>query len=82
MELKHCVMDLEDIVREMRERLKKNVEYVKERGFKLTKVEENRFEVGHLQLMNVVDDLERVIAAWKDGAPARRVTEEAITKGV
>lgn len=81
MELKHCVMDLEDIVRGMHERIQRNVDDVREMGRDLTPVEDARFEVGTLLLKDVVDDLEQVIAAWKDNAPARRVTQVAIGKG-
>jgi len=78
MELKHCVMDIEDIVRGMRERIQHNVDDVRKMDRDLTPVEDARFEVGTLLLKDVVDDLEQVIAAWKDNAPARRVTEIAI----
>jgi hypothetical protein len=81
MEVKHCVMDMEDIVVGMRGRLKDNIEYVKAKGDALTKQEETRFEVGHLLLLDIMKDLEGVIASWREGYPARRVTEKAIAEG-
>jgi hypothetical protein len=80
-EVKHCVMDLEDMIKSMQDRLQRNVDDVKKMGRELTEVEDARFEVGSLLLMDIVDDLQGVVAAWKDNAPARRVTEEAIEKG-
>lgn len=78
MDVKHCVMDLEDYIKSMRNRLKENTEEVKKLGEKLSRVEEARYVVGRGLLLDTMNDLEDIIAAWKDNAPARRSTEIAI----
>lgn len=78
MEVKHCVMDLKDYVEGLRARLRRNCEAFKELGEDASKVDEARFETGQWMVLDFIDELERVTAAWEEGFPARRVTEKAI----
>jgi hypothetical protein len=73
-------MDVEDYIKGMRARLKKNVEEV-EKAEKLSRTEEARHVVARGLLLDTMNDLEDIIAAWKDNAPARRATEIAIREG-
>lgn len=78
MEVKHCVMDVREMLRLLTERRRKNVDEV--RGKELTPVQEARFEVGTLLLMDLERDLRKMANAWEDGYPAYRVTEEDLEK--
>ena len=79
MEVKHCVMDLEDFVAGMGRRVDSNIDAFVSKG-PPTEVEEERFKVGYGLLKDLMKDLREVVDAWKEGYPARRVTEEAMEK--
>jgi hypothetical protein len=72
----HCAMDLRQLIRQQRDRIRANADAVK--GRELTPVEEARFEVGTLLLMDLVQQLEEMVGCWDKDHPAYRVTEQAL----
>ena len=78
MKVEHCTMDLRQLIRQQRDRLQDNVDSVK--GCELTPVQEARFEVGTLLLMDLIQKLEELAGCWDSGDPAYRVTEQALEK--
>ncbi|MBM4372155.1 MAG: hypothetical protein FJ098_10905 [Deltaproteobacteria bacterium] len=78
MDRSHCLLDLQQQIRALRDRHKRNVEAVRKLGADLTPVENARFEVGTLLCLDLLHDLEEMTSCWHRDFPAYRATEEKI----
>lgn len=78
MQVKHCVMDLRELIRLLEERQQRNVEAIRSMDRDPTPVEEARFEVGFGLLADLVGDLRSMANGWEDDQPNYRVTERAL----
>lgn len=81
MKVRHCVMDLRELIRLLEERQQRNIAAIREMDRDPTPVEEARFEVGFGLLADLVGDLRSMANGWEDGHPNYRVTEQALKEG-
>jgi len=78
MEVKHCTMDLRELIRMIEERKQRNIDAVREMDRELTPVENARFEVGVGLMMDLLVDLRQMADGWDQGLPNYRITEKAL----
>jgi hypothetical protein len=82
MEVKHCTMDLREMIRLLEERQQRNIDAVREMGRELTPVENARFEVGFGLLSDLLIDLRQMADGWDNGLPNYRITEKELDEAV
>jgi len=74
MDRSHCLLDLEQQIRAMRERYQRNVETDRELGLASTPRAEARLEV----CLDLIRHLEGMASRWREDSPFYRATEEKI----
>ena len=65
-------MDLKDYIECLRARLKRNAEAMEEAE---TKAAYDRCSVNQWVTIDFMNELERIIASWEEGFPARKATQ-------
>lgn len=78
LKVSHCVADLDAFTQGVRERLERNLAFVRESKEPLTAVEEARFEVGFGLLTDMLKDLEGMLEQWRKGGAAYRTSEDEL----
>jgi len=77
LEVKHCCLDLKDYIEGLRARLKRNAEASSDYP---SMVQKARFDATHWTTLDLMNELERIIASWEEGFPARSSTQIEIGK--